>query len=1369
MAGIAANTPQRKGASSTSTPASGSGEGAGAEAGGLEEKAGREGVFITGRSVRSGIYLMPEAQAQPFCCPSPSGNANGTRGSLPPLPVASSSSSSGGGGATKGPALGPKAGDGALDMAFLPVKEIASSSVPVADQEGMEAAAAAVAAAAAGAKEDGQALWLTETDPAVDAAAEWLLNQCFFAQCSISSGGGGCHHGHRRGGDGSAAAAGSCDCASAPLVMALSSAALLDVPRLRAAVELLVERQAWFVPADSLTPHLGPFPPSEGAADPASSNSKAACSPITALTLPAFLARWTLACVRHHWQVATACPSLVGPVGSQALRLPPVREEQRGDTLAFLSVATLASSAASSCCSASCCSSAPTSSASYYGFGAEVMTEMWHGMRREERLALLARLEKDMGEEIRPHLVKADGGKSGGKGASKTSSSSSTTTSGSEVDSPKLPSPRRILLHALGQVRRPHADAVEGGAGGPEGAGAGGERPSAATEEAEVAALAEDESVGEVLLEALCLFRLPHFYAVMSAWPVLTPQLATALRRSLESFYADELARRLILEEEEEQEEGQEMGAGGRKGGSSSSVKAKRLRKKEKLRSWLLKQQQQRQAAEARGQSSPAPEQPIPCRPPATMTPAAAAEEEDEAATPAEGGRCDKEGQEPSAATAAAAAAAAAALHTRSHSAEDSINAEAPDLTSTAVGAAATGAEAAGDEALSSAAAVAAKQEGENEKVVVVQEEDGPEAACSISRSTSMGSASGVEGDCEASAGSGCGACSPTTVGDEEEEEEDGGRSSYTTSPSGSSSTSSNGPAHRSSAVSISSPSPIAASGPNAHQGDEDAKPSSAGRAMGALSPPPPLVIDPAGAGAVAVAASGPVLEEEQRHEEADEAESEAEMQEDVDAGVGMSLERQMQMCGRLSQELGEMALGLREVAARRRPWQYCALTQLEQAVGLLWPKASCEVYGSFTTGLSIPASDLDVVITHLPLRQGHNSGAHLLSELSDFLGAQEWVASVRCVRHAAMPIIKLTTAAMPLYPTMADGARAGEAGAGVEGGAPPAPHGVIKIDISLDLPGLSEGAAAGAGEAAGGGVGARARGQDDGGEAQGPEALQAPQPPVHYGLQSSMFVQRLCMVHPQLPPLVLVLKQLLLQRGLSDSYTGGLSSYALTIMVAAILQPYVLEPPEHQPSLGALFLTFLQTYGTATFDTGRFGVCLAPPPYGPLFAIDNTHGGGGGMPGHQDGSPPRGGQPWQQVGGGAPWRPTDPVVIQDPLRAANNVGRSCFGFRQVQVVFDQCLSRVLSFGERMLAAEEEREQRRREQRRQQKQQARLRRGKGGKSQAIGSTEREAGGNGSGSGSSSEEGEGEGEAVAESILGIALFGASHHRCVIVTI
>jgi len=31
-------------------------------------------------------------------------------------------------------------------------------------------------------------------------------------------------------------------------------------------------------------------------------------------------------------------------------------------------------------------------------------------------------------------------------------------------------------------------------------------------------------------------------------------------------------------------------------------------------------------------------------------------------------------------------------------------------------------------------------------------------------------------------------------------------------------------------------------------------------------------------------------------------------------------------------------------------------------------------------------------------------------------------------------------------------------------------------------------------------------------------------------------------------------------------------------------------------------------------------------------------------------------------------WRPADPVVVLDPLNPSNNLGRSCFGFRHIQV-----------------------------------------------------------------------------------------------------
>lgn len=229
----------------------------------------------------------------------------------------------------------------------------------------------------------------------------------------------------------------------------------------------------------------------------------------------------------------------------------------------------------------------------------------------------------------------------------------------------------------------------------------------------------------------------------------------------------------------------------------------------------------------------------------------------------------------------------------------------------------------------------------------------------------------------------------------------------------------------------------------------------------------------------------------------------------------------------------------------------------------------------------------------------------HLLSSLAEALGQQTWVSSVQSLPHATVPLIKLSTAPVP---TSCKGDS----------------RGVIKMDISLDLspPPTSPPPHTDAKPSTAGGG--------------------------HYGLMSSALVQRLCASLPMLRPLVLVLKQLLLQRGLNDAYTGGLSSYALTIMAAALLQRHVLEAPDLRPDLGTLLVTFLHKYGSAELDVRKHGVCLNPNT-GPLFALSSF-------------SPhlPRAGTPeyWRQV--------ADPVVIQDPLMPANNVGRSCFGFRQV-------------------------------------------------------------------------------------------------------
>jgi len=78
----------------------------------------------------------------------------------------------------------------------------------------------------------------------------------------------------------------------------------------------------------------------------------------------------------------------------------------------------------------------------------------------------------------------------------------------------------------------------------------------------------------------------------------------------------------------------------------------------------------------------------------------------------------------------------------------------------------------------------------------------------------------------------------------------------------------------------------------------------------------------------------------------------------------------------------------------------------------------------------------------------------------------------------------------------------------------------------------------------------------------------------------------------PPLRPLTLVLKAFLQQRELNEVYTGGIGSYALVVMIVALLRTYRVgvedesdgdggdDDAEVEPNLGALLLAFFDLYG---------------------------------------------------------------------------------------------------------------------------------------------------------------------------------------------
>lgn len=84
-------------------------------------------------------------------------------------------------------------------------------------------------------------------------------------------------------------------------------------------------------------------------------------------------------------------------------------------------------------------------------------------------------------------------------------------------------------------------------------------------------------------------------------------------------------------------------------------------------------------------------------------------------------------------------------------------------------------------------------------------------------------------------------------------------------------------------------------------------------------------------------------------------------------------------------------------------------------------------------------------------------------------------------------------------------------------------------------------------------------------------------------GPKSAQIIKLFKKKFPVLPKLVTVLKQFLYKRDLCTVYTGGLSSYSLTLMVISFLQLHVRTDTERdssQTNLGVLLLEFFHHYG---------------------------------------------------------------------------------------------------------------------------------------------------------------------------------------------
>jgi DNA polymerase sigma len=97
-----------------------------------------------------------------------------------------------------------------------------------------------------------------------------------------------------------------------------------------------------------------------------------------------------------------------------------------------------------------------------------------------------------------------------------------------------------------------------------------------------------------------------------------------------------------------------------------------------------------------------------------------------------------------------------------------------------------------------------------------------------------------------------------------------------------------------------------------------------------------------------------------------------------------------------------------------------------------------------------------------------------------------------------------------------------------------------------------------------------------------------------HNGLECVSLVQEYLAENEIIEPLILVLKQLLKACQLNNPYFGGLSSYALFLMIVSYLQSHEQARELSKVNLGRILINFLSFYGS--FDHENMGISCHLP-----------------------------------------------------------------------------------------------------------------------------------------------------------------------------
>eukprot|EP00979_Chaetoceros_neogracilis_P003109 scaffold530_cov223-Chaetoceros_neogracile.AAC.2 len=171
-----------------------------------------------------------------------------------------------------------------------------------------------------------------------------------------------------------------------------------------------------------------------------------------------------------------------------------------------------------------------------------------------------------------------------------------------------------------------------------------------------------------------------------------------------------------------------------------------------------------------------------------------------------------------------------------------------------------------------------------------------------------------------------------------------------------------------------------------------------------------------------------------------------------------------------------------------------------------------------------------------------------------------------------------------------------------------------------------------------------------------------------HHGMESVDMIKSTMEKFPMICPIVLVLKQFLLDKGLLTAYTGGLSSHCLFLMLTRYLQE---QTSASWVDAGSLLMGCLDFYGNG-FDPRMVGITVTNAGQyfrRPHYQQISTYQQGSF---NDEVSRSRSFQDHDSVtmSNNPSTFGFDPLYVEDPISIGNNVGRNSFRINQVQRAF---------------------------------------------------------------------------------------------------